>query len=49
MLLPTNVMKCSRCKSAMKEMKRSFHKRRKWVCPKCGRIRFQEMKQRTKK
>ncbi|MBP7698701.1 MAG: hypothetical protein KA261_12905 [candidate division Zixibacteria bacterium] len=25
----------------MKELKRTFHKQRKWVCPKCGRVRFQ--------
>jgi predicted RNA-binding Zn-ribbon protein involved in translation (DUF1610 family) len=25
----------------MKEEKRAFHKQRKWICPKCGRVRFQ--------
>ncbi len=25
----------------MVEIKRSFHKKRKWVCPKCGAVRFQ--------
>jgi len=29
----------------MKEQKRSFHKRRKWVCPRCGKVRFQEIKE----
>jgi hypothetical protein len=28
----------------MKEEKRAFHKQRKWVCPKCGRVRFQIVK-----
>ncbi|UCD63828.1 MAG: hypothetical protein JSW34_14005 [Candidatus Zixiibacteriota bacterium] len=28
----------------MKEQKRTFHKQRKWVCPKCGRVRFQQIK-----
>ena len=37
-------MICPRCKTAMKEEKRSFHKQRKWVCPKCGRVRFQDIK-----
>jgi len=26
----------------MKEEKRSFHKRRKWVCRKCGMVKFQK-------
>ncbi len=29
----------------MREEKRSFHKQRKWICPKCGRVRFQQVKQ----
>lgn len=37
-------MTCPRCKATMKELKRSFHKQRKWVCPECGRIRFQKPK-----
>ena len=28
----------------MKEEKRSFHKQRKWICPKCGRVRMQKAK-----
>jgi transposase-like protein len=48
-LLPIDVMKCPRCKSAMKELKRSFHKKRKWICPECGCIRFQEVKPKSKK
>ncbi len=35
-------MICPRCKTSMKELKRTYHKRRKWVCPKCGFVRFQE-------
>lgn len=34
-------MKCKRCKSPMREERRSFHKQRKWVCPKCGRAKMQ--------
>ncbi len=37
-------MRCPRCKAAMKEEKRSFHKQRKWICPKCGFVRFQQIK-----
>jgi len=36
-------MTCPRCKSNMKELKRSYHKQRKWVCPKCGLTRFQKI------
>ncbi len=25
----------------MREERRSFHKKRKWICPKCGRTRMQ--------
>ena len=28
----------------MEELKRSFHKQRKWVCRKCGYVRFQQIK-----
>jgi len=28
----------------MREERRSFHKKRKWVCPKCGAVRMQEVK-----
>lgn len=28
----------------MKEVKRSFHKQRKWICPKCGAVRFQKIR-----
>ncbi|MEO0113896.1 MAG: hypothetical protein ABIK93_00275 [candidate division WOR-3 bacterium] len=34
-------MYCPRCKTKMVEQKRSFHKKRKWVCPKCGKVRMQ--------
>jgi len=36
-------MHCDRCKTKMKEKKRSFHKQRKWVCPRCGRVRMQRV------
>lgn len=25
----------------MREIKRTFHKQRKWICPECGKVRFQ--------
>jgi len=28
----------------MKEYKRSFHKQRKWRCPRCGRVKMQKQK-----
>ncbi len=28
----------------MREEKRSFHKQRKWICPKCGGVRFERVK-----
>jgi hypothetical protein len=28
----------------MKEEKRTFHKQRKWICPLCGGVRFQQAK-----
>lgn len=34
-------MYCKRCKIKMRERKRSYHKKRKWVCPRCGRARMQ--------
>lgn len=37
-------MRCPRCKTPMKEQKRTFHKQRKWVCPKCACVRFQQIK-----
>ena len=27
----------------MREEKRSFHKQRKWICPKCGSVRFEKI------
>ena len=37
-------MYCDRCKTKMREMRRSHHKQRKWVCPKCGRVRMQKQR-----
>ncbi len=34
-------MTCPRCHSQMVEQKRSYHKKRKWVCPKCGKVKMQ--------
>ena len=39
-------MICPRCKTKMREQKRSFHKKRKWVCKKCGLVKMQEIKKR---
>jgi hypothetical protein len=35
---------CKRCKVKMKVEKRSFHKKRKWICPRCGRARMEAVK-----
>lgn len=37
-------MICNRCKKPMSEQRRSFHKQRKWVCPRCGKTRMQKPK-----
>jgi len=37
-------MHCRRCKIKMREIKRAFHKQRKWICPRCGKVRFQKVK-----
>ncbi len=39
-------MYCDKCKAKMVEMGRSYHKQRKWICPRCRRVRMQ--RQRTK-
>ena len=39
-------LRCPKCRIAMKEEKRSFHKQRKWICPKCGKVRFQRTRER---
>ncbi|RKX18623.1 MAG: hypothetical protein DRP26_04885 [Candidatus Zixiibacteriota bacterium] len=37
-------MICRKCHKPMKVLKRTFHKKRKWVCPNCGAVRFQQLK-----
>ncbi len=37
-------MICGRCRAPMREEKRSHHKKRKWVCPKCRAVRMQVAK-----
>ena len=37
-------MICRRCGKAMREGKRVYHKKRKWVCPECGAVRMQAQK-----
>jgi predicted RNA-binding Zn-ribbon protein involved in translation (DUF1610 family) len=34
-------MVCQRCKVEMKILRRTYHKQRKWVCPKCGRAKLE--------
>ena len=41
-------MLCLKCKVGMKEMKRIYHKKRKWVCPVCGCVRMQQPKTKCK-
>jgi ribosomal protein S27AE len=28
----------------MEVLKRTYHKQRKWICPKCGYVRFQKVR-----
>ena len=35
-------MICPRCKTPMRESKRTYHKKRKWICPNCGKVRMQK-------
>lgn len=35
-------MICRKCRIKMTEQKRTFHKQRKWICPRCGAVRFQQ-------
>ncbi|MCC6157494.1 MAG: hypothetical protein IT350_05525 [Deltaproteobacteria bacterium] len=34
-------MHCRKCRIKMKEERRVFHGKRKWICPACGRARMQ--------
>jgi hypothetical protein len=39
------VMTCKKCKVTMKELKgHIFHKKRKWQCPQCRKIKMQKPK-----
>ena len=38
-------MFCPKCRVKMKEESRSFHKQRKWICPKCGKARMQRKRE----
>jgi hypothetical protein len=41
-------MTCKRCKVTMKELKgHIFHKKRKWQCPQCQKIKMQKAKSKT--
>jgi transposase-like protein len=43
--MQTDTVTCKICKTPMKELKgHIYHKKRKWKCPKCGRVRMQEHK-----
>jgi len=35
---------CPACRVKMKEEPRSFHKQRKWTCPRCGKARMQAVR-----
>jgi len=37
----------SRCR--MKETRGTHHKRKKWICPKCGKVRFSKLQGKRKK
>jgi RNase P subunit RPR2 len=41
-------MICKRCRTPMREQKRTYHKKRKWICPACGAVRMQQAKARKK-
>ncbi|MBI3829239.1 MAG: hypothetical protein HY291_06965 [Planctomycetes bacterium] len=40
-------MYCKKCKVKMEEQSRSYHKKRKWTCPRCGRSRMQQAHERS--
>ncbi len=35
---------CPKCRIKMKEESRTFHKQRKWICPRCSKVRMQRKK-----
>ena len=37
-------MVCPKCKVQMKEQRGIHHKKRKWICRKCGKVRMQRPK-----
>ena len=39
-------MTCPRCRRSMVEQGRVYHGQRKWICPRCGKVRFQPVKKR---
>lgn len=41
-------MRCPRCGHKMKETKGTHHKKKKWICPYCGRTRFTHLKNKDK-
>jgi len=41
-------MTCKKCKVTMKELKgHIFHKKRKWRCPRCQKIKMQKSKSKS--
>lgn len=40
-------MTCKKSRVPMRELRRSYHKKRKWVCPVCGRARMQQARRKT--
>lgn len=41
-------MYCPRCNNKMKETKGTHHKKKKWLCPNCGKIRFTILRKKEK-
>ncbi|MEQ8171741.1 MAG: hypothetical protein ABRQ38_22815 [Candidatus Eremiobacterota bacterium] len=41
-------MTCPECKVKMVEQKRPFHKKRKWICPVCKKVRMETVKKTRK-
>jgi len=42
-------MTCNRCGRPMVEKKRTFHKQRKWVCRRCGKVRMQRTRSKDRR
>ena len=46
---PGSAVTCKKCRAPMKELKgHIYHKKRKWKCPNCNRVRMQQPVSRRK-